>query len=239
MSEQSANHVEHRSVFELEGREEIEHNVVVVPRVQCDLFSSAAIGHGSDYLERSIAIERRDLDRHEPIQLGDASPEAIREIAPANCRLQVEPHDRNDLRHGSEVLDCPDVGPAARMPKVHQPDVKATIIRQRGFGPCLLRVADDPGHANDGCSTGALMLRDRFGCEGQYGLVQAHLGVMDGELGRVNPNGESACARGEVIARERPLPAFVKPSIGRHRQRMSGNDQTTEQAGANVLGVQN
>ena len=53
--------------------------------------SRPASAHGADDVDRSIAIERRDLHRDDVRDLGERAPERVVERDAADRRLQVEP----------------------------------------------------------------------------------------------------------------------------------------------------
>ena len=64
--------------LEAERRDEVADDVVVVAGVERDVVA-ARFGDGADHVERLIAIERRDLDRHDPRNLRETPPERVRQ----------------------------------------------------------------------------------------------------------------------------------------------------------------
>ena len=60
------------------------------------------------------------------------------------------------------------------------------------------------------------------------------LRVADLELRRVHAHGETAGARGHVVARQGALVLLVEPAGPVERQRLGGDDVTGEEVGAEV-----
>jgi hypothetical protein len=73
-----------------------------------------------------------------------------------------------------------------------------------------------------------------FGCESEYRLEQAVLGIPDRELSRVNTHREPTRTGCDVIAGQRSLATLVELSFGGEGQWMSGNDLSGEQVGSQV-----
>ena len=71
---------------------------IVVARVERDI-AAAALDERRDDVERAVAVERRDLDRDDALDVEKAAPEVPIEHAPADRGLKVEPDHRNDLGH--------------------------------------------------------------------------------------------------------------------------------------------
>ena len=57
------------------------------------------------HVERAVAVERRDLDRHDVVDRREAGPEIGAEIEAADRRLQVEADQRDFLGDRPAVLD--------------------------------------------------------------------------------------------------------------------------------------
>ena len=62
--------------------------------------------------------------------------------------------------------------------------------------------------------------------EFQHRLVQADLGITNGELRRVHADSNSACAGSEIVACQSALPALVQLPVSRERQRMRGDHES-------------
>ena len=77
-----------------EGRDEIQHDVVVVAGVERHL--TARVRDRADHVERLVPVERRDLDRDDMLELRKPPPECVREHPAAHGRLEIETHDRHD-----------------------------------------------------------------------------------------------------------------------------------------------
>src|SRR3569833_743686 len=88
---------------EIDFCREIGHDVVVVPRVERNLPGAAAFRHRANHINRLIAIEGRNLDRHYVANLHKPPPERIRQDPPADRRLQIKPDRGNDGRHRATV----------------------------------------------------------------------------------------------------------------------------------------
>ena len=85
-------------------REQVEHDVVVVAGVERDVVA-AGLGDGADDVERLVAVEGGDLDGDDVLDLHEPPPERERQHAAAHRGLQVEAHQRQNLRHGAAVGD--------------------------------------------------------------------------------------------------------------------------------------
>ena len=75
-------------------REQIEHDVVIVARVERDVMDPPRFGHRSHNLQRLIAIERRYFDRDNVRNFNETPPEFQRQQPPARRRLQIKPKQR-------------------------------------------------------------------------------------------------------------------------------------------------
>jgi hypothetical protein len=65
-------------------------------------------------------------------------------------------------------------------------------------------------------------------------LEQADGGFADGELRRVDADGQPADPRVGVVADQRPLPPLVQLAVGRERQRHRRDRQPAAEGGVNV-----
>ena len=81
-----------------ERRDQVEDDVVVVAGVERDALLGARRDHAADDVERAVAVERRDLDRDDVVDRGEAGPERGAEVEPADRRLQVEADQRHLAR---------------------------------------------------------------------------------------------------------------------------------------------
>ena len=88
-----------------ERRHQVEHDVVVVSGVERDAVSAPAADHAADDVERAVAVERRDLDRHDLFDLGETAPEIRRQWNAADGGLQVEADERHDAGNGAAMRD--------------------------------------------------------------------------------------------------------------------------------------
>ena len=81
-----------------ERREQVRHDVVVVAGVERDAVLGACLDHAAQHVERAVAVERRDLDRHHVVDLRETPPEARRQMQSADRGLQVEAKQRQLFR---------------------------------------------------------------------------------------------------------------------------------------------
>src|SRR5262245_54155657 len=66
-----------------------------------------------------------------------------------------------------------------------------------------------------------------FGRKSQHGPQKSNL--TNSELCGVNPDGDSACTSGQIVAGKGPLPPFVQLALGIQSKRVRGNDQARTQ----------
>ena len=66
---------------------------------------AAGVHDGADHVERLIAVERRDLDRHHTLDFRKSAPERVAERTAADGGLQVEADQRHDLGEAPAVRD--------------------------------------------------------------------------------------------------------------------------------------
>ena len=86
-----------------ERRDEIEHDVVVVAGVERDAVFGAGLDDAAHDVERAVAVERRDLDRDDVLDRGEAGPERERPASQAaDGRLQVEADQRDRVGDGPQ-----------------------------------------------------------------------------------------------------------------------------------------
>jgi hypothetical protein len=152
----------------------------------------------------------------------------------ADCGLQVEPEQREDLR------DCPAMGedrfipifPPGTQRQQHGivPESSGDLGLLRGLG----RTAYSAGDPGERTGSGTELLGDGFGGQRQDRLEQPVPRVTDCELGGVDSDRHATSAGGEVVSRECPLPPFIELPIGREGERMGGNDLAGQQVSAKV-----
>src|SRR4051812_4906369 len=102
MSEQSADDA---PVFagEMMRREEIKDDVVVIAGVKRDVVAPG-VGDGADHVDRLVAVERRHLDGDDVFDLGESTPEGVRQDTTTNGALEIKTDD------GDHVGDSTGVG---------------------------------------------------------------------------------------------------------------------------------
>ena len=71
-----------------EGRQQVQHDVVVVAGVERDALLGAGRDHAADHVQRAVAVEGRHLDRDHVVDFGEAPPEPAGRWMPptAGCR---------------------------------------------------------------------------------------------------------------------------------------------------------
>ena len=72
--------------FETKRRQQIQHNVVIIARVEGDVLTPC-VSHGSDNLQRVVAIEGGDLDRHDIFDFREPRPKRVGQAPPAHRLL--------------------------------------------------------------------------------------------------------------------------------------------------------
>src|SRR5438093_13311401 len=85
--------------------EEIDHNIVVVARIERYFACSARFGYGSEHIQGLVAIERSDFDRDDIWNLDEAPPELIRKQPATGRRLQIKTEDWNLAPDCAAVLE--------------------------------------------------------------------------------------------------------------------------------------
>ena len=206
--------------------------MVVVAGVERDPLLGARRDHAADDVERAIAVERRDLDRDDVVERGEARPERRRQIEAADRRLQVEADQRQLDGDGGAMVD--DLLLARALPggEAQQGGVVAEAAREARLGARLLRPAagagDEERPRRFAKAAEARPVARGLRGDRQHLLEQA--GLADRELGRVDADGEAAGTGVEVVARQGALAAPVEPARRIERERMGRDREPVEQA---------
>src|SRR5580704_4947167 len=108
-------------------RNQIHHNVVVVPRIQRDI--ATRFGDRSNDVQSLVAVERRDLYRDDVFNFRESAPERVREKPPAYRRLQVETDNRKNLRYLFAVDQKPVIAPRGNRTKTQESRVILQIAQ--------------------------------------------------------------------------------------------------------------
>ena len=164
---------------------------------------------GAHDVDGLIAIERRDLDRPDVRNLGELTPEPIREHAPAHRRLQIEAEQWNDFGDRAAMREQLVVARVSEAAEAEKPGVVAECRGQLGFAGCLRRRPADAGDHREGpvgFGVGARLVDRQL----EHGTEKTDSRVSDGELRRVHAHGHAACAGVDVVAREPTLACFVE-----------------------------
>src|SRR5271168_5410401 len=104
MAQQSTHHAG-LARAEIELGEQVINNVVVVAGVEGDIGGASGLHHRAHNVQRLIAIEWRDFNGNDIVNLREFAPEAVWQGPSAYARLQVETDNRNHLCDGSRMLD--------------------------------------------------------------------------------------------------------------------------------------
>ena len=200
---------------EAPGRDQVEQDVIVVAGVEGHALLGAGLDDAPHHVQRAVAAEGRDLDRHHVLQRGEAAPEGGSEHDTAHRRLQVEADEGDALGEPGAVLQPLVLARAGEGGEAHHARVIAEAEGCVRLGQRLLRPSDqagDPHQRPVGPGVGGL------GGELQHRLIEPRL--PDRELRGVNADGKPACAGVDVVAGECALPLRVQPALGVERERM-------------------
>ena len=195
-----------------ERRDQVEHDVVVVAGVERDAVLGAGVDDAAHHVERAVAIERRDLDRDDVVDRGEArartTPAARARRPPAADRSRPAGSPRRPPRNAS--ISSSSLAPFMRG-EAEQAGVVAEAAREPRLGTRLLGARRKRRRP---CTSGRLasMSRAVSTASSQHRLVQADL--ADRELRRVHADREPAGAGVEVVAGQRALAPLVEPALG-------------------------
>ena len=208
---------------EAERREQVGDDVVVVAGVERDVVAPG-LGDGPDDVERLVAVERRDLDRDDVLDLGEAPPERVRQQPAAHRGLEVEADERDDLGDGAAVGDERVVVRVGQRGQAEQPGVVAEARSVRlATGPGRVR-PQTPAMRIERLAALRVGAVHLLGGQRQHRLEQAD---------RADRGSRTAsCARRPRGRRRRPrrssgsAPAGAarRASVRVERQRMRGDD---------------
>ena len=89
---------------EIELRQQIDQDVVVVAGIESDIVFAAGIEHGTDHVDGLIAIERSHFDGHDIFNLDKFAPEAIGKNLAAGEWLQIETDNGQNRSDGAGAV---------------------------------------------------------------------------------------------------------------------------------------
>src|SRR5581483_7699633 len=173
--------------------------------------------HPAQHVERTIAVERRDLDGDDIADLGKAPPEIGAEDHTADRGLQIEADQRNFLRYISAMRDDLVLAGRFHRGEAEQPGVIADAARGPGFAHRLSRRAREAG---DQRQRALCPVRCRLGRKLQYGPVKTD--IADCELRGVDADREPTGAGIDVVTRQRALMHMIELAVGIEREWMRG-----------------
>ena len=212
-----------------ERREQIGDDVVVIARVERDLVAAAGVGDSAHDVQCLVAVERRDLDRHNIVDFDEFTPEAVGQRLPPHRRLQIETNYGNDLGNPPAVVQELGRGGLRQRAQAEQPGVVAVRQGQIRLAHGLARIAHDARHLDEGASPAPQMLVDRLRGQRQHRFQQTVLRLVEFELGRMHAYGDAAGAGRAVVAGERGLTSLVQLEIGGEGERMGRDHLSIEQ----------
>ena len=172
--------------------------------------AAARVGHRAHHVQRLVAIERRDLDRDDVLDLGQPPPEREPQHPSADRRLEVEPDDRDHLGHPAAVGDDRVIARSRHAPRLSSPrgsrsqapvSASATACRVWPQTPAIRTNGARAARAQPVAVSAA-----------SRGRARQDVRVADGELRRVHADGHPAGAGVDVVPGQRPLPALVEPA---------------------------
>ena len=166
-------------------------------------------------VERAIAIERRDLDRDDALDVQEGAPERRVEDAAADGRLKVEADHGDDLGDRAAMLEQRRVVGIFQRGEAQQRRVVAESRRQFGFVHRLRLPADHAGDHQRPRPARFTPLACGSHRELEDRLQQAHFRFPDLELRGVDRDGEASGAGVAVVAGQRNLPPFVERALAR------------------------
>ena len=193
-----------RLPVDVERRRKIGDDGIIVAGVEAHVIAPRQ-RHGADHVERLIAVEGGDLDRHHRGDLEKPAPESMRQHPPPDRRLEIEADQWNHLRHRPAMIE--ECGFVSCNPgQAQQPGVVAELCEERSLGRRLPGRPTDPADRHHRPAGPA----DLLGCEFEDRPQQADVRIADRKLGGVDTNGQAAGTGGEVIASQGPLPTLVE-----------------------------
>ena len=210
-----------------EWRQQIRDNRIVVARVERDV-AAAAVGQGRHDIERAIAIEGGNLDRDDAIDLEKAAPERPIQDAAAHGGLQVEPDERDDLRHTPAVIEHALIIGLAQGGETQKRGMIPERCCQLCFPQRLVRGTADPSNGDGTIPAIAAPVPHRPVCQSQHGLEKADTGVADRELRGVDADGDAAGPGVAVITRKGHLAPLIESPCFGQRERMRRNHQPSK-----------
>jgi hypothetical protein len=196
-----------------EGRDQVGHDRVVVPRVERDVVASAH-GQGARHVEGRVAVERRHLDRHHRGDLEESAPEGLVQDAPSDRRLQIEAEEGDHLADPPAVGDQLVVACFAQGGQAQEADVVAEPARELRFREGLGRRPADARHRDRLRAPRLFAVAQDVHGQGEHRLEETYLRIADRELRGVHGHRHPARSRVAVVAGERELPALVELAIG-------------------------
>jgi hypothetical protein len=202
-------------VAQVERQHEIEQDVIVIAGVERDAIERAGGRHSAQYIERSVAVEWRDLDGDDVIDGSEAAPEIGAEDDASDRRLQVEADQRDFSRHRLAMRDDLVLGSCLHRREAEQARVVADANSGLRFCNGLLgRARQASDHGERPFAPACCRLRRQF----QHRPVQPD--VADRELRGVNADGESSGAGIEIITRQCALMPDIERALGVECERM-------------------
>lgn len=224
---------DHRTRGPVHGErgEQVLHDRVVVAGVEGHPRTALRRGDALDEFEGAVAVEGGGLDGHRRLLVGQSAPVAPGQVAASDRLLEVEADHRQHLADRRRTVE------ERRLVRVRQAGggdedgVVAERPRGHGLGHRLLHRPAHPRDADDRRPRGVtpLVPGALLGGQGQDGAVQPV--VTERELRGVDPDGDAARPRVQVVAGQRPLAALVEAAPGVQGEGMGGDHGAAVQQG--------
>src|ERR1051326_952915 len=147
--------------------------MVIVTRVQRHPARPPRIGYRAHNVLCRVAIEWRDLDGDQIVELGQSPPEVVAERAATNSGLQIEAKEGKHLGHAATMFDELVVRCAPQRAKLEQNHIVSQIRSQAGFVNGLDGASTRAGDKYRPVSTTRDMLPGNISRELQHWLQEA------------------------------------------------------------------
>src|SRR5512143_397738 len=198
-------------------RDQVEHDGVVIARVQCNPLFHTRIHYPLHDIQRAVTIERCDLYSDHLLDLGEAPPEIAGQRNAADRRLQIKTDQRHNLSDRAAVRDQLVLARALHGGEAQQTGVIPETEGYFSLSPRLLGPADDPGDHHQRAA-----FSSRFRRNPKHRFVKIEL--ADSELRRMHTHGQAAYACVDVIPAERALSPRIQPALGIEREEVGRDD---------------
>ncbi len=193
--------------------QQVNEDVVVVARVQCDFVLASAIRQSSGDIECVVTVEWSHFDCNDVFDFQKLGPEVIVEESAANGWLQIKSKKRKDLGNFRAMVQNLWIRSLPKRSQTQQACIVTKLSRQGSFSKRLLRWAAEASDFHELTSVVLLVNLDCVGSQTQDGFEQPDLRIVNRKLRGVHSHSHPAGAGVAVIAGERHLVALVQLAI--------------------------